>query len=154
MTSNTAYQAINAPSTGEIFLVLLTLSHALLPSSLYFVNNYANVVSNGITYIAWPFDIPLPELGGDALPQLTLTIDNVDRSIADSIKAITTPIDVTLQWVLASSPNVIEGGPLYFRLRGVEIDMTTIQGTLMFEDLLNEPFPYETYVPATAPGLF
>jgi hypothetical protein len=149
-----ALRAINAQSTGEVFLVLLILSHPAMDQALFFVNNYADVVSNGITYVAWPFDMPMPETGGDTLPSITLTIDNIDRRIGEAIQNINTPIDVTLQVVLASNPNVVELGPLSLRMRSVDVSLTTITGTLVYEDLLNEPFPYETYTPATAPGLF
>lgn len=134
--------------------MLLIMTHPALPDTLFFVNNYANIVSNGITFIAWPFDLPMPEIGSDTLPQLTLTIDNVDRRIGESIKAIQTPIDVEIMWVLASNPDQIEGGPLFLRMMGTETTLQQISGSLNFEDLLNEPFPYNTYNPGNAPGLF
>lgn len=146
--------AMNAQDTGEVFLTLLTLTHPTIPNPLCFVNDLSNVVSSGVTYIAFPFDLPFPEIGTDTLPTLTLTIDNIDQSIWASVKNITTPIDVSISWILKSHPNNIEGGPLYLRMTNIEVSLTTISGTLNFEDLLNEPFPFDTYLPATAPGLF
>jgi hypothetical protein len=154
MPSNTALGAINAQNTGEVFLTLLTLTHPSMPVDLHFVNNFTNVTSNGVVFVAWPFDLPFPETGSDSLPTLTLTIDNVDQSIATAIMGITTPITVQLACVLASNPDQIEVGPLVLRIRSTEISMQQITAVLVFEDLLNEPFPYETYVPGNAPGLF
>ena len=154
MVTSVALQAINAQNTGEVFLTLLTLSHPLLTSSLRFVNNITDIVSNGHTYTAWAFELPFPELGGDTLPSLTLTIDNVDPSIAEGIRSIVTPIDVQMAWIIASDPDTIQYGPLYLRMKGVEVTLTQISGSLAFEDLLNEPFPFETYTPGSYPGLF
>lgn len=154
MPTNTALGAINAQNTGEVFLTLLTLSHPDMPGDLHFVNNFENITSNGILFVAWPFDLPFPEVGSDTLPSLQLTIDNVDQSIAAAIQNIATPITVELVCVLASNPNQIEVGPLFLSLRSIKINLQQIAGTLVFEDLLNEPFPYETYVPGNAPGLF
>ncbi len=88
------------------------------------------------------------------MPTLSLTIDNIDRSIWASLIGFQDPLTVTLSWVLASNPDVVEGGPLVMRLRQAVATLTTIQGTLVFEDLLNEPYPYESFTPSTAPGLF
>lgn len=146
--------ARNAQNTGEVFLALLTMTHESLDTPLYFVNDLVNLTSNSIEYVSWPFDLPFPEVGGDTLPSLTLTIDNVDRAIWTAIKDITTPIDVTLSYVIKSNPDQIEGGPLYLRMLNVEVGITTISGSLNFEDLLNSPYPSESYVPSTSPGLF
>lgn len=146
-------RAINAQNTGEVILVLLELNHSSLEGPLYFVNDLVPLESNGIQYVSWPFDLPLPELGGDDLPSLTLTIDNVDQMIWNSLKSITTPIDATLRWVLRSTPDLWEG-QLSFRMRSVEVGLTTITGSLNLEDLLNEPYPPESYTPSTYPGLF
>lgn len=152
--STRALGAINAQNTGETFLTLLKMNHASFDAPLYFINDFQGVTSNGIDYVAWPFDLPFPEIGSDTLPNLTLTIDNIDQSIAAALKGILTPIDVTLQWVLRATPDTVEGGPLYLRMRSTEVGLVSISGSLIFEDLMNEPFPYDSYVPATAPGLF
>lgn len=154
MTNAITRAAINAQETGEVFLTLLVLTHASIALPMCFVNDLADVVSNGTTYKGFPFSIPFPEIGADALPTLSLTIDNVDQSVWTALKNINTPIDVTLAYILKSHPNTIEGGPLSLRMTVVEVTQTTITGTLSFEDLLNEPYPYETYTPALAPGLF
>lgn len=155
MPSSLARAAINAQNTGEVFLQLLTMSHPAFGGTVYrFVNDMQDVTSNGHSYISWPFELSFPELGGDTLPTLTLTIDNIDQSIWNTLKDIVSPVDVTLSWVLRSAPDTVEGGPLFMRLRSTEVDVSTIIGSLNFEDLMNEPFPRESYTPTSAPGLF
>jgi hypothetical protein len=154
MVSSLARAAANAQNTSEIFLVLLTLQHSSFPASYHFVNDVVNVTSNGVEYIAWPFDLPFPELGGDSLPTITLTIDNVDQSIWNAIKGINTPIDVQISVVLRSQPDTVEVGPLHLRMRSTEVGLVAITGALNFEDMMNEPYPIESYTPKNAPGLF
>ena len=149
-----ARAAMNAQNTGEVFLALLTLTHPDIDVPLCFVNDLQSVTSNGVEYISWPFDLPFPEVGADTLPTLTLTIDNVDQSIGLALKGLLTPIDVTLTCVLKSNPDNIEAGPLEFRMKTTEVELVSIAGTLTYEDLLNEPYPYESYVPGNYPGLF
>ena len=149
-----ARAAMNAQNTGEVFLALLSLTHPDIDTPLCFVNDLEPVTSNDVVYLSWPFDLPMPELGSDTLPVLTLTIDNVDKSIWEGLKGILTPITVTLSCILKSQPDVVEAGPLVFRMKTTEVGLVSITGTLTYEDLLNEPYPYETYVPAVYPGLF
>ena len=35
-----------------------------------------------------------------------------------------------------------------------EFDAATVEGTLLFEDVLNESFPADSFTPARFPGLF
>lgn len=154
MTSTIATRAMNAQNTGEVFLTLLQLSHPSFGATLRFVNDMADLTSNGHVYVGWPFDLPFPEIGSDNLPILELVIDNVDQSIWNAIKSISTPIDVQISWVLKSSPDTIEGGPLFLRMRSTEVGLIAVSGSLQFEDLLNEPYPFESYTPGSAPGLF
>lgn len=61
---------------------------------------------------------------------------------------------VTLSLVMASTPDTIEAGPFTFNLREVEYDAEFVSGNLLFEDILNEPFPADSFTPARFPGLF
>lgn len=154
MVSSLARAAINAQNTSEVFLTLLQLSHPSFGATLRFVNDLQDVTSNGNTYISYPFQISFPSMGEDNLPTLTLSIDNVDQDIWNAIKPIQTPIDVQLSWVLRSSPDTIEGGPFFMVLKSVDVSQFNISGQLAYEDLMNEPFPRESYIPTLSPGLF
>lgn len=61
---------------------------------------------------------------------------------------------VDLSVVLASSPSTIEAGPYRFTLRDVMYDAAIVEGTMRFEDVLNEPYPADSFTPARFPGLF
>lgn len=149
-----AVRALTAQETGEVFLMLVTIAHPNLTPTLYFVNDTVDLVSRGNTFLGWPFQLALPEEREDSLPTVQLQIDNVDRQIMQGIRALTTAPTVTLEVVLASSPDTVEAGGFNFTLRGVDYDALVITGTLAPEDILNEPAVWQTFSPANFPGLF
>lgn len=149
-----ARQGINAQETDEVFLLLLTLDHEDIAEPIRVVNNMEDVISRGDTYIAYPFEIALPDEDPESVARVTLRIDNVDREIVKSLRAIASPLSVALEVVMASSPDLVEAGPFNMTLVSAEYDALTVTGELAFEDVLNEPFPGHAYVPSDYPGLF
>lgn len=149
-----ARQAIFGPQTAEVFLPLLTIAHASLASSIYIASNTQNVTSRGHVFVGWPFQITLPGEHDDQQPVVQIQIDNVDRQIMEGIRALTSAPTMTLEVVLASSPDTVEAGPFGFTLKSADYDALYISGTLAFEDVLNEPWPRFMFTPIVAPGLF
>jgi len=152
--SATAKQAIHAQETGEVFLMLLTIAHASLTPSLRFANNTVDVTSRGNTYLGWPFQVVLPQEFDDQLPVVQIQIDNIDRRIMEGVRLLTSPPAVTLEVVLASAPDTVEAGPFAFTFKGCDYDSLVVSGTLLFEDVLNEPYPRYAFTPGLFPGLF
>jgi len=152
-TTTALRSAVFAEETAEVFLFLITLSHTDI-TTLYFVNNYKDVTSNGNAHVAFPFQITMPSETEDQLPRVQLNIDNVDRSIIDEIRTLTGPPTLTLSVVLASDPDTIEAGPFEMSLQNVLYNTLTITGNLAGDDILNEPYPGEAYTPQNFPGLF
>lgn len=153
--STPAIRALFASQTGEAFIVLLTLSHPTLANPIRVCSDGQALISNGNTYVAFPFRISLPAEVEGAPPTTELEIDNVDRSIVKAVREATgEPIQISMSVVLASSPNTIEAGPFDFTLRNVEYDASVVRGQLQYEDILNEPYPGDTMTPSRFPGLF
>jgi hypothetical protein len=153
MPSAPAIAAANDEQTAEVWLALLEITHPQLTTPIRVVNNTEDVVSNGVTYLKTAFRIKLPD-DSDALPSVQIEIDNVDRAVTDAARSINSPPTVTLLVVLASTPDVYEAGPFTFTMTDVNYSAETINGTMIFEDILNEPFPGESFDPARFPGLF
>lgn len=147
-------QAVLAQETPEVFLSCLTLTHPNLAVPIRVVNNTQDLVRAAGTFTAYPFEITFPSQEEDRLPQPRLRIDNVDRGILVALRALRGPVTVTLDAVMASSPNTVEAGPFVFSLRGAPYDANAIEGVLGFEDVLNEPFPKDTFTPQLFPGMF
>lgn len=152
--SLTARRAIYDQDTAEVFLILLTLSHPNWVAPVRVVHNTQNITSRGNEYLAFPFLINLPDDTAESVPEVTLTIDNVSREIVAQVRSISTSPDVTLEIVLASSPNTLEAGPFAFKLTRVTYNALTVEGVLSHEDILNEPFPGDSITPEHFPSAF
>lgn len=152
--SSLAKQAINAQETGEVFLLLLTLSHASLGTPIRAANNLENVTSGGNLFTAFPFTIVLPHEQEDQPPKMRLVIDNVDRSIVTALRNLTSPPTIQLEVVLASQPNTIEATFPGFTLRQASYDQLVVEGDLALEEITLEPFPEGSFDPQSFAGLY
>jgi Domain of unknown function (DUF1833) len=155
VTSQALIAAVFKQETDEAFIPLLTIAHPDLEEGpIHVCLNSVDIISRGDTYIAYPFEIDLPNQDPEQPSRVTLTIDNVDRNIVAALRELEGAPTVTLEVVLASDPDIVEAGPHGFTLRNANYDILQIDGELAFEDILNEPFPAESFTPATHPGLF
>ena len=147
-------EAVVSQNTDEVFLFLLTLDHDDLASPIRVVNNVENITSNGNVYTAFPFELILPQDDGDTLPQVIISLSNVDLSLVDEIRSLTGALTVTLEVVLASSPNTIEMSIDGMQTISIQYDAQKIEATCQVEDTLNLIFPSDAYLPFNFPGLF
>lgn len=152
--SNIARQALHAEGTEEAFLVLLTLSHADLAEPLRVTSDAVDTLSRGETFIAYPFELSLPDDDDSRVPRAKLAIDNVDRSIVLAVRSLSTAPVVLVEIVRASDPDTVEARFADFRLANVLYDAHLVQGDLSIEDFTTEPFPAHVFSPSLFPGLF
>jgi len=154
-TSLAFRQLIFAQRTDEVPLFLLTINHPDMEGNpIRVVNNMQAVESRGNIFIPWPFEINLPSEKLEELTKVTLRIDNIDRQIVQAIRTISSPPEIILELTLASTPDTVEAGPFSLTLRHVRYDSLVVEGELAYEDILNEPFPGDSYTPAYFPALF
>ena len=138
---------------SDLPLVLLTITHEALGEPLRLVNNRENITSNGQTYIAFPFEITLPDSNEDAPPRAMVRIDNVSREIGQAIRLMTSAAAVAIAVVRQEDPDTVEMEFTGMRNGGVQYDAMKVEFDLVFEDLAREPFPALTFSPAEFPGL-
>lgn len=151
--SSAARQALFSQQTGEAIIILLTLSEASLPAPIRVCTAGEDIVSNGETYQAFPFEITMPDDTDEAPPTVRLTIDAVDRRIIEAVRAAEGAIAVQMQIVFSSNLDQVEVMPGEFKLTEVEYSALSVEGTLSFEDILSEPYPADTFTPAKFPGM-
>lgn len=151
--SQNALNSAFAQQTDEVWLVLLTIEHPSLVTPLRFVNNMESVTSRGNLYVAFPFEIEFPEQDPDTAGEARITIDNIDRQIVQTIRSITSPPQVTLEVILASSPSTVEASFSGMVLRDVTYDAVKVSGVLRFEDIMTEPLSVQM-TPQRFPGMF
>lgn len=152
--TNAATSAVLSQQTAEVFLSLLVISHSSLPEPLRFVNSREDLVSNGETYLGFPFEITLPTQDGETVSSISLSICNVDRQITEAIRNMSSTADITFSVVLASSPDDIELGPIDMSLKEVSYNALTVSGTLQLENLVDTAYPSYNFTPGDFPGLF
>lgn len=147
-------QASNAVETEEIFLMLLDITHPDIPEPLYFVDNTVSITSNGVVYQPYPFRITLPEDTEGVLPEVKLTIDNVDRTLTEAIRGFSNPPEVTLRVILASIPDTVEMQIDNLKLRSIKFDAFSMTGALIIDSPMSRRFPASTFNPKQYPALF
>jgi hypothetical protein len=150
--SNTALASLQAQQTGEVWLVLLTITNPGA-ATIRVVNNTEDVVSRGATFQAFPFEIELPGEDPDSPSSARLRIDNVDKRIVEAVRSIVSPPLITIEVVLASQPDTVEIAYSNLTMRSVEYDAESVRGELTFESIYSEPVTL-TITPNRFPGLF
>lgn len=149
-----ALQAVNAQETGEVFAVLLTLAHDSLAQPLRVTSDSVNTVSRGDVFVAYPFDLSLPEDSEALTATAHLSIDNVDRMIVAALRGLQDSPAVTVEIVRAAAPDTVEAVFPDFRLSEIQYDAARVTGILTIEDFTAEPYPAGVFAPAGFPGLF
>lgn len=147
-------EALQASETDEVISILLTLTHPSFAAPIRVTDNGEDLTSGGEVYTRFPFQVTTPG-DTDAATSVRLSIDGTDRRIIQEIRGTNyEPIKVDLAVVLASTPDTIEVGPYSFLLRNVSYTASTVDGELQFEDILNEPYPADSFTPSRFPGCF
>lgn len=152
--STTGKASIFSPATGEVWLHLLTIDHDDLTSPIRLVDNNEAVVSRGETYLPFAFRPQIPAEVDGQLPKVELQIDAVDQTIIAQLEELQTPPTITLEVIMAGTPDTVERGPWYFTIRSINYNALTIRSELTYEALTAEPFPYRRFSPLEFPGLF
>jgi len=140
-------------NSSDPFLMLVTLSHTSF-TTLYLVNNTANITSRLQKYTAFPMKITLPIDDGESLRSVKMQFDNVSLELIDEIRTVTDPIDVKLEMVLASNPDVVEIEYDELKISNIAYDAQSIRADLIFDDFLNTGMTSERYTPTLYAGIF
>jgi len=138
---------------SDLPLVLIEIDHADLTQPIRVVNDREDVISNGVTYTAFPFGISLPDDLEDAPPRARLQISNVSQEIGQAVRTISTAASVTIKVIRRDTPDIVEMDFPGLRLVNIRMDALSVEGDLEFEDLTREPFPAHIFSPAEFPGL-
>ena len=72
----------------------------------------------------------------------------------EALRTVTGVVAARIVWVLASSPDHIEVGPLEVEMRAAQYDAQQISGTLGVEPILETQFGHRIMNPKNTPALF
>jgi hypothetical protein len=156
--------AVNSQETGEVVICLLTIAHEALAEPIYLSSDPTvrvsdvplvySTTSRGNEYLFLPFEFTLPDDTADSPPRVQLTIDSVDQTLISLLRSISTPADVTVELVLASSPDLVELELPALQLANVTIGELHVTVDLVSDPLINEPVPAGLFTPGSFPGVF
>lgn len=149
-----ALREMNALQSGVAFFNLITITHVDLGTPIRIVANNTDVISRANTYLAYPVQLSLPVDDGEALPSTTITVDNVDRLLMQSIRTLSSAPQFLIEMVLSSDPDIVELVIPDMFVRSADYNMQTVTLELGVEDLLNIEFPAHKFTPQYNPGLF
>ncbi|KFF50452.1 hypothetical protein GY26_01820 [Gammaproteobacteria bacterium MFB021] len=148
---------IFAQHTASAIFALVTFYSDDTSRYIGVVNNNGPIVHNGVEYIGLPFQFELPSNDDEQVPQLTMTIDNVDRTLVDLLRGITEapPVTVEVIRVTQAGETATELGPMDFSLLSADTDAAVVVLQIGYtNDILNSPATGEIFNPGTAPALF
>jgi len=154
VTSATARAALYAPQTPLVFLHLVTIDHDDLGAPIRLVDNLIDITSRGDLYTAFPIRVVLPPDVPGELPGLDLTIDAIDQSLITALRSISSPPKISIDVIIASTPDTIEAGPFAFDVTSCEYNANEVRLRLEAERLLSEPYPSGIFSPVAFPMLF
>lgn len=152
--STPAQASVNARETGEVWLGMIELTHADFSAPIRLTTDSVDVTHDGNVYQAFPFDITLPDEEAEGVPVVDWMALNASQELTAEFRSVTGPIDGSVFWALASSPDIIEVGPMELQLRAFEYDAEKMSGTLVIEPVLDAVFGSRSMDNTNAPGLF
>lgn len=147
-------QAMHAQDTGEVVLVLVTLSQEGWDEEVCLVPNTEPIMHLGKEFSPLAFDVSLPDEEEEGVPVLNWVADNTDRRLVQALRGVSGFVQAELVWILAGEPDVIQVGPLNVEMRAVEYDARTISGVMGVEPVLEMQFGHLVMNPKNTPALF
>lgn len=141
-------------SNSEDPILLLLELHFPNNDAYYLVNNTEDIISNGQTYTAFPFNFSLPNDDTDSPPELTISLSNVGLELIDSFRSNIQDITGSIKIVFASFPDFVELEITTLEVKSMSFDKSFINLNLGYEDILTVSIPSESYTPTEFPGLY
>lgn len=145
---------LQADTSGDPLLILLTITHMDLAEPLRFVRNHVDIVSRDWTFTAFPFEFVPPGQGEDGATPARIVIDNIDRRIVETLRALATPPAVLAEIVLGSDPDTVHESFPVFEINSATGDRMQVSAQLADLDDDGEPAIRWSFLPSTAPALF
>lgn len=136
-------------------LELLTINHPSFLVPVRLVNDTRDWVSQGKTFVGFPFRFTYPQDSDSERPQSKLEIDNVGRDLMGELEALppSAVLSGTVQLVDRATPDVIEWS-WTVPITSMRADAITLTGTLSVDYLMRQQAVRLRHDPKTSPGIF
>ena len=154
--ANTTTAEMFAQTTPEAFLYFVEISHSSF-DTIRIVNNTTALTYNSNSYTAYPFMTALPPDTEDLQYRSVLRLTNVPltyitqaRTIAGSRERAAVRIDIVMAGDLTAALSTVSG----LQVDKISYNSETIEMSLTIDNFLTEPWPGDSFLPSTFPGLF
>ncbi|WP_283177495.1 hypothetical protein [Gemmobacter sp. 24YEA27] len=165
-----ARMAQDAPATGEIEVALFRISHPELAAPILLSTDNTERLQvdpeiygtrsswGGANPVTEPFlwiiaSAVLPGDADDAPATAQIVLENLDSAMVELVLSVTTPPDIDIAIVLASSPDLIEEEHIGLQVISADINAGEIVLSLSRENTDLEPFPPGRLTKLRFPGL-
>lgn len=153
--STSTAAALQRTSDPFGILELLTITGAGIAEPVRLVNDTRDLLSQGETFQALPFELVLPKDAAKETPRAQLRMDNVGRELTQELEALPPGAELTMviQIVYRATPDVIE---YEFKapLSNVRTNLFSVTATVGPGEFMRRPAVNLRFDPFTAPGLF
>jgi len=143
-----------AGATEEGVIPLLTIEHATLAEPVRLSGDRVNTSSRGQTFIAFPFELDLPDDQERQAPRAELRVSNASREITQWLWEIPSAPTVTIELVRMDDPDTVEVAFDGLRMQEPVWNAAEISARLVGGDRGTRRFPNGRFDPTRFPGLF
>lgn len=161
-------EAYAAAPSGVVIYHTLELRHPAFSSPIRVVRDFSDLTATleatapadpgaTVTFVRFAFDFIKPEISTTGVPQMTIVIDNVDRSIVANIEAAlstTSLVQATYREYISTDLSAPQNNPpISMTILSLTADVFRVRAVAGFPDLMNRRFPTLEYSAETFPGL-
>lgn len=143
-----------AQDSDDPFLTLITLSHEDFLDDIRLVNNTVAILSRDLLFKPFPMRIRFPVDDGETAREFSIEFDNVSLDLVKGIRTVTTPINVKIEMILASMPDVVQIEQSELKIATLTYNKSTVSAKIILDNFLNTEMTSERYSPSNFPGLF
>lgn len=154
MSGQAYVETLISDNARDALLPLLTIYHPDLAEPIRLVRDNRDIVSRGQTFRGYPFDVARPGAGTDGASPARLVIDNLDRRIVETVRAVSSSPSVLIETVAASAPDTVEEVFPVLKIASVDADRLAVEAVLTDIDDYSEPVCRYAFSPSLAPALF
>ena len=155
--SSTAQQDASSPNRTEIWLFIIEISHPTI-TTMRFVGNTEDIVSNGETYTAAGLTMAMPDEDPDSIPKMTIQLEDFSTEVLTVLRNIQTQNverpRVSGSLVLASNPDQIQLGPIEGNLEQYVAAAGVLKITVGADNITAYSFPSFNFDPQWFTTLF
>jgi hypothetical protein len=155
MTSATFDASLQRVNDPDGVLELLEINHASWSAPALLVNDTRNWVSNGVTYVGFPFKFTYPQDKAKEAPRSQIEIDNVGRDLVGELEALPAGavLMATIKLVSRAAPDTVEWSWIV-PMTNVSVNAAVITASLGVDFLMRQQSVLLIHDPIISPGIF